>query len=88
MEVLWGGDDFGLDISSLQSELFTHQEAPAILVSDDFLPSEVMDFDQNRLLGLIARTPRGRVVLPAGYAHMGMAPAGEDCAQQRLPVEP
>ena len=38
-------------------------------------------------LGLIARTPRGRVVLPAGYAHMGMAPAGEDCAQQRLPVE-
>ena len=39
-------------------------------------------------LGRIARTPRGRVVLPAGYAHMGMAPAGEDCAQQRLPVEP
>ena len=39
-------------------------------------------------LGLIARTPRGRVVLPAGYAHMGMALAGEDCAQQRLPVEP
>lgn len=39
-------------------------------------------------LGLIARTPRGRVVLPAGYAHMGMASAGEDCAQQRLPVEP
>ena len=39
-------------------------------------------------LGLIARTPLGRVVLPAGYAHMGMAPAGEDCAQQRLPVEP
>lgn len=39
-------------------------------------------------LGLIARTPRGRVVLPAGYAHMGMAPAGTDCAQQRLPVEP
>ena len=39
-------------------------------------------------LGLIARTPRGRVVLPAGYAHMGMAPAGEDCAQQRLSVEP
>lgn len=30
-------------------------EAPAILVSDDFLPSEVMDFDQNRLLGLITR---------------------------------
>ena len=29
--------------------------APAILVSDDFLPSEVMDFDQHRLLGLITR---------------------------------
>lgn len=25
-------------------------------------------------LGLIARTPRGRIVLPAGYAHMGCAP--------------
>lgn len=31
VEVLWGGDDFGLDISSLQSERFTYQEAPAIL---------------------------------------------------------
>ena len=30
-------------------------ESSAILVSDDFLPSEVMDFDQNRLLGLITR---------------------------------
>ncbi len=28
-------------------------EEPAILVSDEFLPSEVMDFDQRRLLGLI-----------------------------------
>ncbi len=26
-------------------------------------------------LGLIARTPRGRIVLPAGYAHMGYAPS-------------
>lgn len=32
----------------------TMQE-PAILVADDFLPSEVMDFDQHHLLGLIAR---------------------------------
>ena len=30
-------------------------EEPAILVADDFLPSEVMDLDQRRLLGLIAR---------------------------------
>ncbi len=30
-------------------------EEPAILVSDDYLPSEVMDFDQRRLLGLITR---------------------------------
>lgn len=28
-------------------------EESAILVSDDFLPSEVMDFDQRRLLGLV-----------------------------------
>jgi len=28
-------------------------DEPAILVSDEFLPSEVMDFDQRRLLGLI-----------------------------------
>ena len=31
VEVLWGSDDSSLDISSLQSESFTHQEAPAIL---------------------------------------------------------
>ena len=30
-------------------------DEPAILVSDEFLPSEVMDFDQRRLLGLITR---------------------------------
>ena len=30
-------------------------EVPAILVSDSFLPSEVMGFDQTKLLGLIAR---------------------------------
>ncbi len=30
-------------------------DEPAILVSDDYLPSEVMDFDQQRLLGLITR---------------------------------
>ena len=30
-------------------------DEPAILVADEFLPSEVMDFDQRRLLGLITR---------------------------------
>ncbi|MCI8687498.1 MAG: phosphoenolpyruvate--protein phosphotransferase [Lawsonibacter sp.] len=30
-------------------------DEPAILVSDDYLPSEVMDFDQRHLLGLITR---------------------------------
>jgi len=30
-------------------------DEPAILVSDDYLPSEVMDLDQRRLLGLITR---------------------------------
>ena len=30
-------------------------DEPAILVSDYYLPSEVMDFDQRRLLGLITR---------------------------------
>ena len=30
-------------------------DEPAILVADDYLPSEVMDFDQRRLLGLITR---------------------------------
>ncbi len=34
-------------------------------------------------LGLIARTPRGRMVLPAGYAHMGYAPPPVEAA----PVE-
>lgn len=30
-------------------------DEPAILVADEYLPSEVMDFDQRRLLGLITR---------------------------------
>ena len=30
-------------------------DKPAILVADEYLPSEVMDFDQRRLLGLITR---------------------------------
>lgn len=30
-------------------------DEPAILVSDNYLPSEVMDFDQRRLLGLITK---------------------------------
>ena len=35
------------------------------------------------------RQPLLRAILPRRrHAHMGMAPAGEDCAQQRLPVEP
>ncbi len=29
-------------------------------------------------LGFIARTPRGRIVLPAGYIHMGYAPPSEE----------
>ncbi|NCB31642.1 MAG: Holliday junction branch migration DNA helicase RuvB, partial [Clostridia bacterium] len=35
-------------------------------------------------LGLIARTPRGRIVLPAGYAHMGFSPPQDGGQQQRL----
>ena len=30
-------------------------DEPAILVADEYLPSEVMDFDQRRLLGLVTR---------------------------------
>ena len=35
-------------------------------------------------LGFLARTPRGRIVLPAGYAHMGYKP---DTQQLKLPVD-
>ncbi|MEL7608160.1 MAG: Holliday junction branch migration DNA helicase RuvB [Bacillota bacterium] len=34
-------------------------------------------------IGFIARTPRGRIVLPAGYAHMGYAPASQS-HQERM----
>ena len=34
-------------------------------------------------LGFLARTPRGRVVLPAGYAHMGYS---QDTQQLKLEV--
>ena len=36
-------------------------------------------------LGLIARTPRGRIVLPGGYAHMGCAPPA-DTRQERMDI--
>lgn len=36
-------------------------------------------------LGFIARTPRGRIVLPRGYAHMGYSPPEED-RQQRMDI--
>ncbi len=36
-------------------------------------------------LGLIARTPRGRVVLPFGYTHMGYAPPA-DTRQERMDI--
>ena len=75
MIVKFGGRPVGLDTIAAA----TREDATTI--EDVYEPYLLQ-------LGLIARTPRGRVVLPAGYAHMGMAPAGEDCAQQRLPVEP
>ena len=38
-------------------------------------------------LGFLARTPRGRVVMPAGYAHMGYrAPDGQAAEQIKLEV--
>ena len=37
-------------------------------------------------LGLIARTPRGRIVLPAGYAHMGYTPPADNSQQQRMDI--
>lgn len=36
-------------------------------------------------LGFIARTPRGRIVLPRGYAHMGYIPP-VDSAQQKMEI--
>ena len=37
-------------------------------------------------LGFIGRTPRGRVVLPAAYAHLGLKPAGNPYQQTTLDV--
>lgn len=36
-------------------------------------------------MGLIARTPRGRIVLPGGYAHMGFSPPA-DARQERMDI--
>ena len=34
-------------------------------------------------IGFLSRTPRGRVVLPAAYAHLGISlPGGADTIQQ------
>jgi len=36
-------------------------------------------------LGFIARTPRGRIVLPRGYSHMGYTPP-MDSVQQKMEI--
>lgn len=33
-------------------------------------------------IGFLSRTPRGRVVLPAAYIHLGLKPPGQDAPQQ------
>ena len=38
-------------------------------------------------IGFIARTPRGRIVLPAGYAHMGYEPLQGAAQQERMKLE-
>ena len=35
-------------------------------------------------IGFLSRTPRGRVVLPAAYEHLGLTPSGNTDAQQTL----
>ena len=42
------------------------QQGPAILVSDEFFPSEVMDLNHRRLLGLGRGRHKGQIALPAG----------------------
>lgn len=37
-------------------------------------------------LGFIARTPRGRIVLPGGYAHMGYTPPEGSGTQQKMEI--
>ena len=37
-------------------------------------------------LGFISRTPRGRIVLPAAYKHLGME-CPQDARQMKLPME-
>ena len=43
-------------------------------------PETVEDMYEPFLIqqGLLARTPRGRVAMPAAYAHLGMAPPAAD----------
>ena len=42
-------------------------DQPAILVADEYLPSEVMDFDQRRLLGLITGRAAWTATPPCWY---------------------
>jgi Holliday junction DNA helicase RuvB len=38
-------------------------------------------------LGFISRTPRGRIVLPAAYEHLGIKPNGSDTQQTRMQLD-
>ena len=70
MIVMFGGRPVGLDTVAAA----TGEDATTI--EDVYEPYLLQ-------LGMIARTPRGRIVLPAGYAHMGYAP---DAQQLKLNV--
>ena len=68
MIVKFGGRPVGLDtIAAATSE-------DASTIEDVYEPYLLR-------LGFIARTPRGRVLLPAGYSHMGYAPPQDSNGQ-------
>ena len=71
MIVKFGGRPVGLDTLAAA----TGEDATTI---EDVYEPYLMQ------LGFITRTPRGRIVLPAGYAHLGYKP---DTQQLKLEVD-
>ncbi len=88
-------DELGLDLTDrrmLQAMIEHYRGGPvgletlAAMIGEEAVTIEDVYEPYLMQIGFLSRTPRGRVVLPAAYEHLGLAP--QDAAQQSLFTQP
>ena len=89
-------DELGLDMIDrrmLQAMIRHYNGGPvgldtlAAMIGEESVTIEDVYEPYLMQIGFIGRTPRGRVVLPAAYAHLGLTPPGEGIANQQLTLD-